>query len=83
MQFAGRTFSSVIASDVIRDGMSLEIWERVGGEEKIIGEVFYSDATSKMTTSLFEEDLPPELIEFMGREARERLTPVPAIVGGK
>jgi hypothetical protein len=82
MHFAGRTFSSLIASDVVRDGMSLEIWECVTGEEKLVGEVFFSDETQQLSVSLFEESLPLELIEFMGREARERLVLVQEVVGG-
>jgi hypothetical protein len=78
MEFDGRKFEMLIASDLERDGMWLEAWE---GSDQVAA-VFYSDVSGKFTFSAFNEDLPLDLLEYMSRRSRERLVPATEIVGG-
>ncbi|HTR42689.1 MAG TPA: hypothetical protein VMH87_13840 [Pseudomonadales bacterium] len=70
--FQGHYYSTVIASDLQRDGMGLELYR----DGKLIAEVFYSDATGKFTISLFEKNLPMPVIEDYIAEAHTCLPPV-------
>ncbi|OJF96453.1 hypothetical protein [Pararhizobium antarcticum] len=76
MEFGGRKFESVRGSDVERDGMYIEVSEKIGNQQRVMLEVFYSDEDNRMTFTAFEKDLPFELIEQVAQTARERLTPV-------
>ena len=55
-----KDYKIVIASDVhTRDGIGIEVWQ----EDKMLIEVFRDDENKKYTISLFEKDLPLELVE--------------------
>ena len=81
MKFDDRTFEIMIASDLVRDGMSLEVWETIDGRRAQVAEVFYSDVTGRFAFSAFDECLPLGLVEIMSRMARERLVPAKELVG--
>ncbi len=70
---AGHKCRAEMASDLMRDGMSLELSEPDGA---LVAEVFYSDVTNTMTFTTYLPDLPPEAAEWLIREARVRLPPV-------
>jgi len=67
----GRRFQMIRASDLKRDGMGLELHS---GSHAVV-EVFYSDATREFTISLFEQDLPLEVIEQLISAAKAVLLP--------
>ncbi len=73
----GRKFWFQRASDIVRDGMGLELLEgeMPGGE--VVAEVFFSDQSASFTVSLFAPDLPLEAVEALLAEAQRVLPPVP------
>jgi hypothetical protein len=79
MEIGDRRFVFVRGSDVERDGMYIEVSEKTGNKDRVVLEVFYSDANDQMTFSAFERDLPFELVELVAQTARERLTPASAM----
>ena len=53
-------YEVIVASDVSeRDGIGIEIWKN----NVLLLDIFREDTTKKFTISLFERDLPLELIE--------------------
>lgn len=68
------TYSSIVASDVIRHGMYVEITDDVEGLNAFL-EIFCSDITSEMTLSLYRET-PLPVVEWAIGIAKERLLPM-------
>lgn len=68
-----RQFTTVIGSDLDRDGMYLEVSEEKNGEPVVVLEIFYSDKSDKMTLSAFATDMPIELIDWATAMAKTRL----------
>lgn len=66
-------YRTVRGSDVQRDGMYLELIEESTGNEA--AEVFYSDATQKMTVSVFQQELPLHVVELLIERAKHDLPP--------
>ena len=73
MIILGQEYRFLIASDVARDGLGLECYCNIDGEEKLVLEIFRSDAKSCFEVSQFVNDLPLELYEFVISTAREKL----------
>lgn len=69
-----RKFELTRGSDIVRDGMYLEMSE-VGGSTAI-AEVFYSDQTRKFVLNTFGNDIPVEAIEWIVEQARTLLPAV-------
>lgn len=62
-------------SDIVRDGMFLEA-DLIGtAARRTVAESFYSDVTGKLTLTLFEENVPVELVEYLISDGRECLPP--------
>lgn len=74
MVFNGIEYEIVRGSDVDRDGMYLELSEKVS--RKIVAEVFYSDKTHDFSISCFEQDMPLTLIESLINDSKQLLPPV-------
>ena len=72
MKHDGREYAYVVGSDVIRDGMYVEVGDGPDGANAIL-EIFYSDASHKMTVTLYRPDVPLEVVEWAISIARERL----------
>jgi hypothetical protein len=68
-----------MASDVIRDGMGLELVEEsVASGRRAALEVFYSDETGEFVFSADQvDDVPLELIDRFLADGRRRLPPSP------
>ena len=75
MIIQGRTFEFVIASDVSRDGLGVELAESTPDGRATVAEVFRSDADGRMTFTAYEEDIPLSAIEQLLAEARRVLLP--------
>jgi hypothetical protein len=67
-------YSIIVGSDVIRDGMYVEVTDDVEGLNAFL-EIFYSDITSEMTISLYRET-PLPVVEWAIGIAKERLLPL-------
>lgn len=76
MVFDGVEYSFVRGSDIVRDGMFLEVNKSKVGMNQQVAEVFYSDATSTFYLSCFEEEVPLTLIEELISQAEVLLPPV-------
>lgn len=68
-------YTTLMASDVQRDGIGLELWLTVQGQARTVAEVFYSDAEHTWTLNTFDCDVPLEIIEELIAEGRRRLAP--------
>ena len=68
----GTEYHYVLASDLVRDGMCIEVSDEPDGPNVLI-EIFYSDVTHEMTMTLFKPDVPIEVIEWAISVARKRL----------
>ena len=67
-------FHQIVASDVGRDGLGLELWEG----KKQVAEIFRSDREQQMKISLWKQDLPLELVEnFIAECASLSVSPRP------
>jgi len=66
----------VRGSDLQRDGMFLELIDQSTGDE--VAEVFYSDVTHKMAISVFQPEMPLEVIESLINQAKHDLPPTNA-----
>lgn len=75
VEFRGRVYECTRASDVQRDGMSLELSQIRDELETIVVEVFYSDQTGEMSLSTFEPMVPLEAVEWLIAQAKVRLPP--------
>ena len=73
MEIAGVQYSFTMGSDIIRDGMFLEA-TAIGAEtERVVAEIFYSDASGKFTLSSCADPVSVELIEYLIAEGKRRL----------
>jgi hypothetical protein len=66
------SFSYQLASDVIRDGMSLELLDANG---EVVAEVFRSDAEHSVQLNTFRANLAESVIRELATAAVERLGP--------
>ena len=74
-EYKGARYTTQRASDVQRDGMSLELQSSAQDQDAVIAEVFYSDAEHTWTLNTFGFDIPLALIEELIAEARRVLPP--------
>lgn len=63
-------------SDVLRDGMFLELSVSQTSPLRQVAEVFYSDVTQEFFLTCYEENIPLEAVEKLILEARISLPPV-------
>jgi len=75
MEIAGRKYACVQGSDLIRDGMFLELSETDGIESRLAMEVFYSDETGKMVVTAFQNEIPLPAVEWVISSAKRLLPP--------
>ncbi len=70
----GVEYWTQIGSDIIRDGMYLEVGSGPDKTGEIL-EVFYSDVTNEMSLTLHVPDVPLAVVESALAVARARLPP--------
>lgn len=63
-------------SDIVRDGMYLELTMANTDPVLQIAEVFYSDVTHQFTLTCFEPNIPLEAIETLIEQAKKLLPPI-------
>ena len=68
-----KQYQLTLAREVPREGMGMEL--ALGGETKVLAEVFYSDAAREFSISLFEENLSLSVIEQLIGMAKIALVP--------
>ena len=56
-------YKIIIASDIVRDGLGIELWDNDRNE--IVAEVFRNDSLKKIQISTFRVDLPLEILEIL------------------
>ena len=61
-----------VASDVIRDGLGVEL---IDSNDQVVAEVFRCDSDHTLSLSVFVDALPLQAVEFMIYRAKERLDP--------
>ena len=69
-----KRYSLTMASNVVRDGVGLEIEEI--GQPSNFAEVFFHDESGEMTISTFGKDFPLAVIEELIALAKTRLPPL-------
>jgi hypothetical protein len=70
-------YEVIMGSDVIRDGMFLELRDLLANEPAV--EVFFSDLDGSYAITRFRADVPPEVEAWLQDEARRRLPPGPNV----
>jgi hypothetical protein len=68
----GHRYSTQVASDVVRDGLGVELLSESGD---VVAEVFRSDRDRTVMLSTFSYDIPLEAIDTLLARARQRLDP--------
>lgn len=68
------SYQVIRGSDVVRDGMFLELYPRTM-REKLLMEAFYSDVDGSMTYQSFAEDVPEEVVVWFKQLANKLLPP--------
>lgn len=63
-------YTTQVASDVIRDGLGVELLDEDG---EIAAEVFRCDASEVLSLEAFRDDIPSEVMSQLLVYARERL----------
>ncbi|GAB2768563.1 hypothetical protein GCM10027275_08960 [Rhabdobacter roseus] len=66
-----RTYEIIRATDVDRDGIGIELWDR--DNQKLILEIFRHDDKKKLMFSCDKGELPLEVVERFLREFEERV----------
>lgn len=69
-------FELIRGSDVLRDGMYLELYVSGTSPLRQVAEVFYSDVTQEFFLTCYEENIPLEAVENLISKARISLPPV-------
>lgn len=72
MKHDGQEYALRVGSDIIRDGMYIEVSDKPDGFKEIL-EIFYSDVSHRMSVTLYKPDVPLEVVEWAISIARERL----------
>ncbi len=72
-QYGEAYFSSVIASDLKRGGMGIELTRTCRGQKSLVAEVFFWDASGTFTIATFNSDVPVEIIEELIVEAKRSI----------
>lgn len=66
------TYHMTVVSDVIRDGLGVELWDNC---YHMVAEVFRCDADKTVILRTFDHDVPLHVIEIFIKFSRERLEP--------
>ena len=66
----GTRYEVIRGSDVVRDGMYLELRLPDTSPVEQLAEIFYSDVTHKFSISIFADNLPLSIIEILVAEAK-------------
>ena len=64
-KFENREFYFVIASDIIRDGIGVELWEIKTSKEIHLAEIFRNDNKRKVEFTANVKELPFKVIEII------------------
>lgn len=62
MKINGRDFTFQVASDIVRDGIGVELNELKDGKEVFVAEIFRNDAKKEIQFSTMETELPYDVI---------------------
>lgn len=76
MNLDGIEYEFVRGSDIVRDGMYLELTMANTDPVLQLAEVFYSDVTHQFTLTCFEPNIPLEVIETLIEQAKKLLPPI-------
>ena len=77
----GERYEVIMGSDLARDGMFLELWDRHPTRGLAL-EVFFSDADGSFVTTRYRADVPPEVEAWFQADAARRLPPLPDVEPG-
>lgn len=72
-EYEGVRYTTLVASDVQRDGIGLELHWHWQNQDNVIAEAFFAEEAETWTLNTFACDVPLELIEQLISEAKERL----------
>ena len=72
MKLAITGWRTQVASDLVRDGLGVELLNAAGD---VVAEVFRGDVDGAMTLNTFNNPLPVDVVDHLIRVARERLPP--------
>ncbi|MTC61032.1 hypothetical protein GKR50_13535 [Providencia rustigianii] len=76
MTHDGIDYEFARGSDIVRDGMFLELTMANTDPVLQLAEVFYSDVTHQFTLTCYEPNIPLEVIETLIQQAKKLLPPI-------
>ncbi|MEZ2894440.1 hypothetical protein [Providencia rettgeri] len=76
MVLDGIEYEFVRGSDIVRDGMYLEVRMMYTDTLLQLAEVFYSDVTHQFTLTCYEPNIPLTVIETLIEQAKKLLPPI-------
>ncbi len=72
MKHGDTEYRYIVGSDVIRDGMYVEVSDKPDGNDAVL-EIFFSDVSYDMVVTLFKPNVPLDVVEWAISVAREGL----------
>ncbi|MDZ4289323.1 MAG: hypothetical protein U0984_15260 [Prosthecobacter sp.] len=72
-QYGEAQYTSILASDLKRGGMGVELTRICRGKQAVVAEVFFWDAGGTFTIETFNSDVPVDIIEELIAEAKLRI----------
>ncbi|EPC7545566.1 hypothetical protein ACR2Y1_003677 [Morganella morganii] len=69
----GTRYEIIRGSDIVRDGMYLELRLPDTSPAEQLAEIFYSDVSHEFSISIFADNLPLSIIEILITEAKTAL----------
>lgn len=72
MQRSVGSYYIKVASDIVRDGLGVELWD---SNDNMVAEVFRCDTNYTILVNTFNNDIPMSVLESLINFARERLEP--------
>lgn len=76
MIYNGIEYELTRGSDIVRDGMFLELTMAKTNPVLQLAEVFYSDVTHQFTVTCYEPNISLEVIETLIEQAKKLLPPI-------
>lgn len=73
-QYGETHYWSILASDLSRGGMGLELSRNCRGRQDVVAEVFFWDADGTFTVRTFDVDVPVDIIQELIAEAKCRIS---------
>jgi hypothetical protein len=76
MEIDGRKYEIIFGSDIIHDGVYLELSDVTGKSFEVLAVVFYYDEIGKIEFNCYKERMPYQLIKWLMDEVEKKNWPI-------